>query len=314
MILDGDCHVVAKQIESAQFLVVEQGIAVAAAQCDQSDKFAVHFQRRDALEQFRRNIPVRTQEDFIGAGVHDNRAARRSERVNMFRQQRHDGGLWHQREAFRRDRRKHGRLVAEGKEHSFTRAARLEQRRDHGPRGLRKLTLRRHLRAEIGQSFHSSQQPPQIVFLHSHARMRAKNQSRKRVACGDYSGIRSLLVSLVLEKTALSCQPQQKTCHPDRSAAKQAKWRDLVFRFELSSSSCRLKMRPQLRKLLHHQQPSRRFRCVHFLMLQHPGVAPCGTNTAFNPAASAGLISDFGLLPIIQVASGSNSYLEMTER
>src|SRR6185369_6337218 len=69
-----------------------------------------------------------------------------------------------------------------------SRAPRLEQRRDHGSRGLRKVALRRHLGAEIGQGFHGSQQPPQIVFLHSHARMRAKDQSRKRVTCGETVG------------------------------------------------------------------------------------------------------------------------------
>ncbi len=30
-------------------------------------------------------------------------------------------------------------------------------------------------------------------------------------------------------------------------------------------------------------------------------VSPCGTKTACSPAASAGLMSDFGLLPTIQV-------------
>ena len=108
--------------------------------------------------------------------------------MHMLGQQRHDGGLRHQSETFGSDRGEHGRLVAEGEEHGFARAARLQQRRDHGPRGLRKLALRRHLRAEIGQSFHGSQQPPQIVFLHSHARMRAKNQSRKRVTCAETTG------------------------------------------------------------------------------------------------------------------------------
>ena len=42
-----------------------------------------------------------------------------------------------------------------------------------------KLALGRYFRAEIGQSFHGSQQPPQIVFLHSHASMRAKTRAKK---------------------------------------------------------------------------------------------------------------------------------------
>ena len=97
----------------------------------------------------------------------------------MLRQQRHDRRLGHEGEALGGNRGEHGRLVAEGEEHAFASAASLQQRRDHGPRGLRKVPLGRYLRAEIGQSFHSSQQPPQIVFLHSHARMRAKTRAEK---------------------------------------------------------------------------------------------------------------------------------------
>ena len=41
-------------------------------------------------------------------------------------------------------------------------------------------------------------------------------------------------------------------------------------------------------------------------------VLPCGTNTALSPAASAGLMSDLGLLPIIHVTSDGSSYFEMT--
>jgi hypothetical protein len=67
VILNRNGHVVAQQIERAQFLVVEQGLAIPAAQRDQSDKLAADFQRGDALEQFRRNVSIRTQEDFVRA-------------------------------------------------------------------------------------------------------------------------------------------------------------------------------------------------------------------------------------------------------
>ncbi len=56
----------------------------------------------------------------------------------------------------------------------------------------------------------------------------------------------------------------------------------------------------------HPEQPGMFVR--NFFMLQAPG-ARMGTNTARKPAASAGLISDFGEFPIIQVRSGWHAAL-----
>ena len=180
MILYGDRHIIAQQVQGAEFFVVKQGIALAAAERHHSHKLAADFQWSDALEELRSHISVRAQEDVIGARSQDDRSTGRGQGVNMLRQQWHDRGLGHQGEALGGNRGEHGRLVAEGEKHAFASAGSLQQRRDHGPGGLRKLPLGRYFRAKIGQSFHGSQQPPQIIFLHSHARMRAKHQSKKK--------------------------------------------------------------------------------------------------------------------------------------
>jgi hypothetical protein len=50
---------------------------------------------------------------------------------------------------------------------------------------------------------------------------------------------------------------------------------------------------------------------VDHRVLERPGVA-FGMNTALMPAARAGLMSDFGELPIIQVLSGSKPFVAIS--
>src|SRR5882672_4956814 len=128
------------------------------------------------------------------------------------------------------------------------------------------------------------------------------------------SGIRSLLVSLVLRKQPSACSLQlsaKKPCHPDRN---QAKGRDLVFPTSLPPSHAGYQKCVCNSENLSTTSNCRGGSADSTSSCSSTHVAPCGTNTAFNPAARAGLISDLGLLPIIQVASGSSSYLEITER
>jgi hypothetical protein len=84
-------------------------------------------------------------------------------------QQRDHGGFRHQGEPVGCNRGEQGRSVAVDKERAFASAAGFKGGGQHSVRGLRKLALGRHLRAEVGESFHGSQKTPEIVFVYGHA-------------------------------------------------------------------------------------------------------------------------------------------------
>ncbi len=119
MILHGDSHVVAQQFESIQFFGIVEGIAFPAAERDNSDQLAADFQRRDALEQFGRDVAIRTQKSFIGTGSQDDGAACRNQGMNVLWEQRDHSRLWHQGEAFAGNRCEQRGFIAETEEHRF---------------------------------------------------------------------------------------------------------------------------------------------------------------------------------------------------
>src|SRR5215468_5259178 len=100
--------------------------------------------------------------------------------MNVLGKQRNDGRLWHEREASRGNRGQHSRLAAEGEHYCFAGTAGLHDSGNHGMCGLGKVTLRRHLRTEIGQRFDSFQQTTKVIFLHCHFKGVSRNVRRKK--------------------------------------------------------------------------------------------------------------------------------------
>src|ERR1700758_3343605 len=119
MILHRDSYVVAQQFKRVQFFGIVEGISFPSAECDNTDQLAADFQRRDAFEQFRRHVAIRTQKGFIRTGSQDYGAACRDQGMNVLWEQRDHSWLWHQGEAFAGNRCEEGGLVAETEEHRF---------------------------------------------------------------------------------------------------------------------------------------------------------------------------------------------------
>ena len=160
VILNRQRDVAAEQFERIEFAVFVERIAGSAAESDDSGKASSGFQGREALEQFRRDVAIRTQEDRVRGRVEHNGTARRGERVHMFGKERNEGGIGHQGESLCRGRGQHGRLVVEEQEHTFARARRFHDGRQHEPRSFRKLALRRERGTEFGKRLNRVQQPP----------------------------------------------------------------------------------------------------------------------------------------------------------
>src|SRR3954453_2667168 len=98
--------------------------------------------------------------------------------MHMLRKEWNDGGIRHQCKAFGGRGTKERRLVAEDEENSFADAARLQQGRQHGAGGLRKIALGRERRSKIGERFDCSQEPAKISLLYAQV-CGANDQSRK---------------------------------------------------------------------------------------------------------------------------------------
>jgi len=69
-------------------------------------------------------------------------------------------------------------------------------------------------------------------------------------------------------------------------------------------------MLAELREPAHDQQALRRRSCIHFFMLQYPGISVRDENR-MQTRGQRGLMSDFGLLPTIQEESCASSYFSM---
>ena len=74
VILNGQCHVVAQHLKSVELVFFVQGIARPASEGNHSNQLSPDLQRANALEQFRRDIAVRTQKDVVGGTVEHDRA------------------------------------------------------------------------------------------------------------------------------------------------------------------------------------------------------------------------------------------------
>ena len=87
----------------------------------------------------------------------------------------------------------------------------------------------------------------------------------------------------------------------------------LVRNMTVSDSQRRSKMLSESGESFNDHQLPRRDGLRDLFMLEHPGIV-MGNETAFKPAASAGLMSDLGLLPTIQVTSSDKLCLATTDR
>src|SRR5215471_10521919 len=101
VILHGESDVTAKEVEGIEFAVFVVSIARSAAQRNDSSKTASSFQGRKALEQFRSDIAIGAEENGVGRGIQDYRGSRGVESVNMFREERNEGGIRHESESQR---------------------------------------------------------------------------------------------------------------------------------------------------------------------------------------------------------------------
>ena len=143
MIMHGQRDVAAQQFHGVEFAVLIQRVAGTAAERYNACQPASGPQRRQALEQFRRDIAVGTQKNRIRGRVKNDWAARRSQRVHMFGEERNEGRVRHQGKPLSGCGREHGRLVVEQEERAFARARRFHDRRQHQARCLSELALRR---------------------------------------------------------------------------------------------------------------------------------------------------------------------------
>ncbi len=143
MILNGQRDVAAQQFQRVQFAVFIQRIAGTPAQGNHSGQAASGLQWSEAFEQFGRDIAVGTQEYRVRGRIENYRTTRRIERMNVFREERNEGRIWHQGESLCCGRGQHGGLVIEEQKRAFARARRFHDGRQHEPRSFRELTLRR---------------------------------------------------------------------------------------------------------------------------------------------------------------------------
>ena len=115
MVLNGERHIVAQEIERLQFLFVIEGIAFATPKRDCSNQPAANSQRSHAAKQFGRNVAVRAKKGIVGGSGEQHRTLGRTQGMHVTRQQRDDRGLGYQSETRCCDRTEHGRLFDEYK-------------------------------------------------------------------------------------------------------------------------------------------------------------------------------------------------------
>jgi hypothetical protein len=159
VILNGESDVAAEQFEGVEFIVFVKRFAGTAAQTDDAGEAASGFQRSQALEQFWRDVAVRTQEYRVGRGIENDGSAGRGESVHVFGEERNEGGIWHESESQRGGGTQDGRLLAEQKQRPFAGARCLHYGRQHESRGFRELALGRQGRPEFGKRLDRVQQP-----------------------------------------------------------------------------------------------------------------------------------------------------------
>ncbi len=58
MVVHGQSHVVAEQVERLEFAGIVEAIGLTPAQSNQAYKFAAHFERNDAFEKLGSNISI----------------------------------------------------------------------------------------------------------------------------------------------------------------------------------------------------------------------------------------------------------------
>src|SRR5208283_5535111 len=141
VILNGQCHVVAKHFKSVERVFFVHRFAGAASQGDHSCQLSPHFQWANALEQFGRDIAVRTQKDIVGGTVEQYRAGGRCQGVHVAGKQGNQRRFRQQRESLRIDRGQQGRPFAKRKQDSFARAGRLHHGGQHGASGLAEVAV-----------------------------------------------------------------------------------------------------------------------------------------------------------------------------
>src|SRR5208337_1784817 len=81
VILNGQRHVVAEHFKSVERFFFVGRIAGPASQGDHSGQLSPYFQRANTLEQFGRDIAVRTQKGVVGGTAEQHRAGGRGQGV-----------------------------------------------------------------------------------------------------------------------------------------------------------------------------------------------------------------------------------------
>src|SRR5208337_2678843 len=132
VVLNGQRHVVTQHFKRIERVFFVHCFALPAPQGDYADELSSNSQRANALEQFGRDITVRTEKDVRGGTVEQHRAGGRSQGVDMAGKQGNQRWLRQQRESLRIDRGQQGRPLAERKEDSLARAGRLHHGGQHG--------------------------------------------------------------------------------------------------------------------------------------------------------------------------------------
>ena len=103
--MNGQRDIIADQLKSVEGVFFVGGVAGTPSQGNRADQFAPYFERADALEEFRRYVPIRTQKYVVGAAVQQDRPFTSGESVNVPGEQRNQRRFGHQRKALRIERR-----------------------------------------------------------------------------------------------------------------------------------------------------------------------------------------------------------------
>ncbi len=93
MVLQREGNVGVEQMQGIEFIVTIKSFSFTATEHDGADQLVTHFQRAQTAKQFRRDVAIQAQKDFVGARVQQYRALRGGQSVHMLGQERNDRGL-----------------------------------------------------------------------------------------------------------------------------------------------------------------------------------------------------------------------------
>ena len=167
--MDGERDVVRQHADGFQVLGKVRVVAGAASESDHAHQASADPQRRDALEQFGRDVAVGTQVQLPRlAGDGDGRL-HIGKRVHVLGKQRDHGLVGEVGEAPGGQRGHDRGLVAEKEERAFARIRRVENGGKNAAGTFGEIGIGGHFRAEFRQGLKREQKPSKVFVLGRHS-------------------------------------------------------------------------------------------------------------------------------------------------